>query len=100
MKQSQRLNALYLSQIKDLEEDNLTLCARLHELKVNQEGQFRDNLQGRDQLKSEIEELVRVVSSLEQQVEAINDENIHLRRQMEEYRGEAETGRTAVLRVR
>ena len=36
LQQSHKLNDVYLDQIKDLEEDNLDLLARMQELKVMQ----------------------------------------------------------------
>lgn len=99
LRQSQELNALYLNQIRNLEEDNLALCARLQEVKIASEGNLRDYIQEKDQLRLEIKDLLKMVSCLEKEILDITNQNDSLRSQAEEYRDEAEAAKTAQMRV-
>ena len=53
LNQAYNLNDLYLTQITHLEQDNLTLCTRLQELKVIHEGKLREYIQENDQLRGQ-----------------------------------------------
>ena len=67
LEKSHKLNDVYLTQIKGLEEDNLTLCARMQEMKVQQQGSFREFLSENEKVKQQAAELINIVSFLEKQ---------------------------------